>query len=234
MSRKRDNSGLTHPRTSPTGSGTVTENDAQEDSTMPDGLAEPVPGTEEARITVKRKLDAFEIVVALICVSALVYVCFFGGQTPRSNVLLLDIGGAHNLLGRNDQLTEDMNKRKDAMEAKLSDLRAELEQNLADRRNEFGETPTREQQMELIQLRNEFTKRVSQETQQSRQSLEQSKRQVLLDFMLEVRPVASEIAARRGAQVVLNSDRVVTFDAAVDITEEVVEVLKSKAQSTAE
>ena len=212
----------------------MTENDAQEDSTMPDGSAEPVPGTEKARITVKRKLDTFEIVVALICVSALVYVCFFGGQSPRSNVLLLDIGRAHNLLGRKDQLTEEMNNRKDAMEAKLSDLRAELEQNLADRRNEFGEIPTREQQMELIQLRNEFTKRVSQETQQSRQSLEQSKRQVLLDFMLEVRPVASEIAARRGAQVVLNSNRVVTFDAAVDITEELVEALKSKAQSTAE
>ena len=181
----------------------------------------------------KRKFDKFEIVMAIVAVGALA-VAFFSSGKSSSGVVLLDMQRAFRDLGRDIVHIQEMKKRQGALDKRLANLRTEFENNLAAKKKEYGENPTEEQQKELNRFERELVVKVDEETNKSRQEIEMFSRQMLAFFYQEVKPVAEQIASKRGANIVVNSnaERIVTFDYSVDITDDVVQTLQQASQSS--
>ena len=180
----------------------------------------------------KRKFDAFEIFMGLVVVGALMAVVFMSGKSD-SGVVLLDVQRAFRDLGRDIMHIQEMKKQQGAMEKKIFDLRTELEGNLAAKVKEFGNSPTDEQQKELSRIEQELAQRIGVETAKINRELGMIGNQMQMQFYQEIKPMAEQIAAKRGAKIVVNSnvERIIAFDFSVDITDDVVQAMQQASQS---
>ena len=179
----------------------------------------------------KRKFDTFEIIMGLVVVGALLAVFFMSGKSS-SGVVLLDVERAFRDLGRDIVHIQESKKRQGALEMSLANLRTELENNLAIKKKEYGDSPTEEQQTELSRLERELTYRIDEASAKNQREMEMLNRQMIAEFYQEIKPAAEKIAAERGANIVVNSnaERIVAFDYSVDITDDVVQSLQQALQ----
>ena len=176
----------------------------------------------------KRKPDLFEIVLGVLFLGGLAYFFLAGGKPSGAGVAVLDLERVAADTSRGVTITEAMQAQKATLESQLNSLRVSLQEGLAAKKNEFGETPTQEQQKVLQNLQKEIITKVTQSERQSQQELLRHQQQLLSDFRDELRPIAAEIARDRGAAVVLiaNLTVVLSVDTTVDITKEVIAKLQ--------
>lgn len=176
----------------------------------------------------KRKLDLFEIVLGVLFLGGLAYLFLFSGKSSGAGVAVVDLDRVTTEIGRDVTITQALQQQKANLSSQLNNLQTSLQEALATKKKEFGESPTEEQLKALQDLEKENNSKVSQAEMQSQQSLSQLQQQLLNDLRDEVRPIAAEVARKRGALLVLipNPAIVLSADNSIEITDDVIGKLR--------
>ncbi len=162
----------------------------------------------------------------------------FGGSSASSakgGIAVIDLDVVGKSIGRTQEMTDAINVRKSAFDQALQKGQAEMKQKLADKKAEFGDSPTDEQKTQLAQLERAFGNELVQAARKAQAKLEQERQALIAQFRNEVKPVAQQVAAERGLGVVIprNEGFLLAIDPGVDITADVVKAYGAKKPTAA-
>lgn len=150
-------------------------------------------------------------------------------------VAVVDLDEIAKQLGRSDQMANTVQ----ATAGKLSDSLAKAGNQLNAQLNQIkaglGEQPTQEEAQKYLQTQRAAQLQFNQYTQQVRSALDQTRVKLVADFRTETRPHAQKIAKEKGLDTVFtkNDAVVFAFDDAVDITDEVIALMKAEGLAAA-
>jgi Skp family chaperone for outer membrane proteins len=169
--------------------------------------------------------------VAMVAVVGLAMLGLGGCQLgkPVGGVAVVDLDALAKAVGRDKMITERVQEYAKEQEAKLQELRSELEQKVTTASEKLGEDASDQDKQSLNSLamdaRNQFTRELG----QARQSAQQLRMQLVREFAVEVQPVALREAEARGFSVVmLKQPGLLVVAPEADITEAVMKVLSKQ------
>ena len=145
--------------------------------------------------------------------------------SPVSSAVIVDLQDVLKRLGRDKDLDKQLDEWKKTHQQQFNELSATLEKQFADKKSSFGEKPTPEQLQELQSLRRQNAFQLNQLQRQINNDFSDFQRQLVNRFREEVKPVASAVAKKRSATLVLARDDgiVLVYENAADITDDVVQ-----------
>lgn len=173
-------------------------------------------------------------------VSALVTVTFLAllgcertAVSPQGQVAVVDLDEVARMLGKDKQILQLIEQRQVTLNEQVSSTQKSLIQQLNQKKAEFGELSDDESR-QLTQLQTQANAILTNTRTQAQSDLTAYQQEVVDRFRAEAKPVALEIAAKKGCRVVLskNDSVVFAFDQAVDLTSEVATSLRSKAATS--
>ena len=153
-------------------------------------------------------------------------------STSSSNgpVAVVDLDAVAQKLGKDKQFVQMIEQRQVTLNAQVSATQKTLIDQLNKKKSEFGEL-SEEESKQLVQLQNQANTILANTRTQAQTNLTAYQQEVVDRFRAETKPIALELAAKKGCRVVLskNDSVVFAFDEAVDLTNEVVAAMQSKA-----
>jgi len=157
----------------------------------------------------------------------------FGGSSASSThggLAVVDLDKVAAETGKNLQMKEIFEFQENSVKQQLAQVQFSLNSQLDTKSKEFGETPTEEQQKELAQLRYNANNRFGQLQNQAGTKLSQYRQDQIAKFRAEIKPIAQEVAAKRGLSVVIpkNEGLLLAVDPGVDITDDVIKASREK------
>ncbi len=160
---------------------------------------------------------------ALTCATLLLAGC---GQSPASSagaVALVDLSAVARATGEDQMIRQRSEAGQQEMMVQLQQLAQMLEANLAAEEDKAGSEPTAADTERLQQMTQDARQQVAQAQQQAQQEVQQLQTDLVMEFRNALLPIAQDIAADRGASVILLRDANVLWAAeGVDITAEVI------------
>jgi len=145
------------------------------------------------------------------------------------DVLIVDLSGIAKATGQEEAMQQQAQTSREKLNERLGEMVRNLEQQLADERTRFGDTPTEEQQQQLQQMTQGAQQQYEQFQADAQQQAQQYEINLVLEFRESVMPFAEKIARARGAHVVMLSDQSVFWlDPAVNITAEIITALSAE------
>ena len=181
----------------------------------------------------KRGFDIGDIVILLAFVAGVGFV-FWNSNTTKGGggvaVIRLDQIGQR--LGKTESINQTVSQAKAEWDEELNQNLATIAEELQQKKQEIGESPTEEQATTLSNLRNGM----EQKKQANRQRVQQFRMELMNGFRTEVELIASEIAKARGATAILlyNPQNLLSIEPSVDITGAVLEKLQQGSQDMAQ
>ena len=155
-------------------------------------------------------------------------------KPPSGLVAVIDLDRVARAIGRDEVIAARVQGYADEQSSSLNRLRDDLREQLAQAKAGFGDEPSDEQQQNLAQLTARSDLQLQQEITKARQSAEQLKVDLVLDFKQEVQPVARRVAQARGLSVVLiQQNGMLYVDPDSDISDAVIDELQRLEPSTA-
>ncbi len=157
----------------------------------------------------------------------------FGGSSASSTkggLAVIDLDVVGKSIGRTQEMNDALNVRKSALDQALQRGKADMQRQIADKKDEFGESATDEQKQQLIQMERNASSQLVQAARKAQAQLEEERQRMIAQFRAEVRPVAQQVASERGLGVVIpkNEGFLLSVDPGVDITADVVKAYGSK------
>ncbi len=157
----------------------------------------------------------------------------FGGSSASSTkggLAVIDLDVVGKSIGRTQEMNDALNVRKSALDQALQRGQADLKRQLTDKKDEFGESATDEQKLQLAQMERNANNQLVQAARKAQAQLEDERQRMIAQFRAEVRPVAQQVAAERGLGVVIpkNEGFLLSVDPGVDITADVVKAYGTK------
>lgn len=152
---------------------------------------------------------------------------------PSGLVAVIDLDRVARAIGRDEVIAARVQSYADEQSNSLNRLRDDMREQLLQVRAGFGGAPSDEQQQNLAQLTARSDLQLQQEITKARQSAEQLKVDLVLDFKQEVQPVARRVAQARGLSVVLiQQNGMLYIDPDTDISDAVIDELQRLDPST--
>lgn len=156
----------------------------------------------------------------------------FGGPSAssRGGLAVVDLDKVAAETGKNIQMKEVFQLQENSVKQQLAQAQLSANSQLETKAKEFGETPTDDQQKELAQFRYNATNVLGKLQNQAGSKLSQYRQDQIAKFRTEIKPIAQEIAAKRGLSVVIpkNDGLLLAVDPGVDITEDVIKAYREK------
>ena len=157
----------------------------------------------------------------------------FGGSSAsstRGGLAVVDLDKVAAETGKNIQMKEVFQLQENSVKQQLAQAQFSLNSQLDTKNKEFGETPTEEQQKELAQFRYKANTAFGNLQNQAGTKLNQYRQDQIAKFRTEIKPIAQEIALKRGLSVVIpkNDGLLLAVDPGVDITEDVIKAYREK------
>jgi Skp family chaperone for outer membrane proteins len=158
---------------------------------------------------------------------------------PKGGMAVVDLDAIAQAIGEAQTAKEAVTMRTNAVNQQLLKLQDGYRQQLAAKEQELGEDATEEQKQQLAKMNAVAGQQLGTAKQRGEQLLSQYSREVVAkiatDLRVRIRPICQEIAAKRGLSVVVpkNEGFLLSVDPGVDITAEVIEVLKAKGTAAA-
>jgi hypothetical protein len=143
--------------------------------------------------------------------------------SARSGVAILDLVALARSLGRDQQMQAAYVRRRAGLDKSYKELASKIGPEFEKKKKAYGTTPTDAQKKELSELIAPLRKMAT----EIKQNLKAFNNKLLNDWQGEVRPLALNVAHKRGAAVVLLHDanrqagQIFAFDDAINITKEV-------------
>lgn len=181
----------------------------------------------------KRGFDIGDIVIMLAFAAGVVFV-FWNFNTTKGGggVAVIRLEQIGQRLGKTESINQTVSQAKAEWDEELNQNLATIAEELQQKAQEFGESPTEEQGTTLSNLRNGM----EQKKQANRQRVHQFRMELMNGFRAEVELIASEIAKARGATAILlyNPQNLLSIEPSVDITGAVLEKLQQGSQDMAQ
>lgn len=157
----------------------------------------------------------------------------FGGSSAsstRGGLAVVDLDKVAAETGKNIQMREVFQFAENTVKQQLTNAQFSLNSKLEAKSKEFGETPTEEQQKELAQFRFSANNALGKMQNDGGTKLNQYRQDQIAKFRTEIKPIAQEIAMKRGLSVVIpkNDGLLLAVDPGVDITDDVIKAYREK------
>ena len=176
-----------------------------------------------------------KLTLSFLALSSLAYAgCNGVGSSSSGPVAVVDLDAVAQKLGKDKQILQLIEQRQVNLNEQLVATQNSLIQQLNQKKSEFGEISDDEAK-QLVQLQNEANKIVATTRVQAQSNLTNFQQEVVNRFRAEAKPIAMELAAKKGCRVVLskNDSVVFAFDKTVDLTDDLVVAIQSKGSSSA-
>ena len=173
----------------------------------------------------------------LILISLLVGMsgCDFQGIAIGQPILIVDLDAVANATGRKDVMQKEIEFANLKLTEQLKLVASQLEQNLEQERDKLGKKPSTAQKKELEQLVLQAQQQLSNSKNLAIQQSTNFRSDLILNFRNEVKEIAQKIAKRVGGKLVVVSNyETIWFDSSIDITDEVIAVLRAGKPASGE
>jgi hypothetical protein len=132
--------------------------------------------------------------------------------------------------GRDRQLAQSLELAQNSLNQSLAKTVENAKEQLNAKKKGYGTEPSEEDQKEFSLLERSALSQLTQIQNKARAEYEQYKQIQIAKFRAELKPITQEIATKRGLSIVIpkNEGLLLSVDPGVDITDEVVKVLKEK------
>ncbi|MEH6446129.1 MAG: OmpH family outer membrane protein [Oceanospirillaceae bacterium] len=165
-----------------------------------------------------------------ICsVLVLVAVVFFTGcgADNGGKVAVIDLDEIAAVLGRNNEIDEQVRQYTSEQELRLTALRDELRANIEKEEKALGKKPKKAKQQAFDQLSESSENQLRQEIVKVQQAAEQLRVNLVMGFKKEVEPVARRVGDKNGMGVIMiKQNFMLTVAPASDITNAVIDELQ--------
>jgi len=172
--------------------------------------------------------------VALLAGAVLAVGCGLQTGHPQASssggLAVLDLDVIAKSIGRTSQIEETLTTQQNGLKLQLQKVQVEFSRQIDEKKKEFGEAPTEEQQKELAGLNRDAINKFAQLNRQAETALARSKAKMIADLRNEIRPVAQDVAASKGLSIVIpkNEGFLLSVDPGVDITADVLRAYQTK------
>lgn len=148
-------------------------------------------------------------------------------------VAVIDLNTVARRLGFDKQLVAAVQQRETSLNQQLATVKASYEQQIGERQRGFGSTPTPQQAQWLADMQKQAGAGLNHVRQKAKQDLTSHGAQLAQQFRDQVRPIAREVAREKGLSVIVTKNDSILFDydAAVDITDAVVQRIQTQQPS---
>lgn len=146
---------------------------------------------------------------------------------------VVDLDMVAKRLGRDIEMSNDVQERLTSLNNKLSTLRDSLRRLYDEKKDRFGESPTEEQEKELLATRDRMDQQLLELKRKSEIELANFRQALVDQFREQAKPVLRDVAAARGLSIVIpkNNGLLLTIDPAVEITDEVATKMPASAKA---
>ncbi len=170
---------------------------------------------------------------ALFSIIALTHVgCDRVSNLNSGPVAVVDLDLIAQRIGKDKQILHVIQERQVILNEQMFAAQKSLLDQLNQKKSEFGEISD-EEAKQLVQLQKQANSILANTQSQAQTNLTTFQQELINRFRYEVKPIAMDLAKKKGCRVVLskNDSVVFAFDAAVDLTEEIVARLQTKGAS---
>ena len=169
------------------------------------------------------------------CVASFVGCGQMSGNSPatataRGGMAVVDLDKVAAETGRDRQLAQSLELAQNSLNQSLQKTVESAKEQLNAKKKANGSSPSEEEQKEFSQMERSAVTQLSQIQKKALAEFEQYKQVQIAKFRAELKPITQEIAAKRGLSIVIpkNEGLLLSVDPGVDITDEVVKVLREK------
>lgn len=148
--------------------------------------------------------------------------------TGKGGVAVIDLDAVAQAVGRDKAITDQVQTYAKDQEAKLVELKAQLEQQVTTAAEKVKKEASDEDKQAVTALVLEARNQLSRELNQARQSAQQLRQQLVRDFAVEMQPLARRAADKRGLTVVMvKQPGMLVVSPEADITNDVIDMLQA-------
>lgn len=157
----------------------------------------------------------------------------FGGSVsskPQGGIAVVDLDKVAAETGRDRQLAQSLKVAENSLNQQLAKTVENAKGQLEEKQKGYGEEPTEEQKKEFQVLQQSALSQLSQIQNQARIKFAQYKESEIAQYRSELKPIAQEVASKRGLSVVIpkNEGLLLSVDPGVDITDEVIKLVRER------
>lgn len=159
----------------------------------------------------------------------------FGSSPATSGGLaVVDLDRIAAETGKNIQMKENFQLQENSVKQQLAQAKQSATTQLKAKIDEFGEEPTDDQKKELAKFSYSANNALGQLQNQAGTKLNQYMQDQVAKFRTEIKPIAMEIATKRGLSVVVpkHEGLLLAVNPGVDITDEVIKAYREKKAAT--
>lgn len=157
-----------------------------------------------------------------------------GANAQKGGVAVVDLREVAKAVGASSQVTDMIKFREVSLNNALGKLTADLNEAIQEKKAEFGEELSDEQTKELQKNAVAANMKMQQARQQAQANLTKYTTDLEVTFRAKVRPIAQEIAAKKGYSIVIpkNEGLLLSVAPESDITNDVIVALQSLNDKT--
>jgi len=155
--------------------------------------------------------------------------------SDTGDVAVIDLDKVAKELGRDAQMVNSLQQRQETLNQKLLAVQTSFRNQIAEQKRKVGDEPIREEAQHLLRMQQQANIQLNQERQKAQTNLGYHKAQLITSFRDDVRPVALQVAAEKGLDLIVTKNDNVIFahHQEIDITDEVVSRLSAVSPAKA-
>ena len=150
--------------------------------------------------------------------------------SSRGGMAVVDLDKVAEQTGRDRQLAQSLELAQSSLNQAYAKKVESAREQLDAKKKGFGATPSEDEQKEFVLMQRSAETQLMQIQNKAKAEYEQYKQIQIAKFRAELKPITQEIAAKRGLSIVIpkNEGLLLSVDPGVDITDDVVKVLREK------
>jgi len=148
-------------------------------------------------------------------------------QASPSSVVL-DLDAIAQATGQAATIQQQIESANQELNTQLATISTKLNEQLIVEKDKLGKKPSKADKENLEKLTLQANQKMQQAKAIATQKAQQYRAALILQLRNNVKPIAEEIASKRGAKVVLSSNNsMIWFDPEIDITDEVIAAIRA-------
>lgn len=151
-------------------------------------------------------------------------------STSRGGMAVVDLDKVATETGRDRVLSQSLELAQNSLNQQLKKTVENVNEKLTEKKKSYGEELSDAEKKEYSEMANSASNQLRQIENNAKVQYEQFKQKQIAQFRAELKPIAQEIASKRGLAIVIpkNEGLLLSVDSGVDITDEVIKVLREK------
>ncbi len=152
--------------------------------------------------------------------------------SQSKNVLVLDLPTIAKAIDRDTEMNQQMEKFSDKLNQQLDVIKVKLEKQLKEHQQKLKSNKNKKSKLQFQEFINQAQQKMQQVQLKASQKIQAYRTSLLQNFKDEIKPIAKNIAKKHNASLVRYSDdSILWFSQTIDISNEVIAVLKLQSKN---